>query len=274
MTNALLFSELFSEELSKKLALINCHYLSHGISQQVMHQQVMGHSRENVTENHGIVTAAMAQTKQTLQHFAQDPARFATVMAEVFGGSADLVKQERLRQQWQGGAWHQGEFALPRVRVLSSSAMGLQVAGAYSKDTATIYLSEALLETQDLYLIRRVLLEEIGHAIDAQLNVIETPGDEGDLFAALVLGESLTPEKIAAIRSEDDHGWVWVDGTQVAVEQAGGVLLRTNVFGDKASNPANLTVIGTTMYFTADDGVNGVELWKTDGTASGTALVA
>ena len=40
-----------------------------------------------------------------------------------------------------------------------------------------------------------------------------------------------------------------------------------------ASNPQNLTVVGGSLFFTADDGVNGTELWKSDGTASGTALV-
>jgi ELWxxDGT repeat protein len=40
------------------------------------------------------------------------------------------------------------------------------------------------------------------------------------------------------------------------------------------SAPANLTLAGSTIYFTASTTENGVELWKTDGTADGTALVA
>jgi ELWxxDGT repeat protein len=41
-----------------------------------------------------------------------------------------------------------------------------------------------------------------------------------------------------------------------------------------SSYPSDLQVIGSTLYFAADDGVHGKELWKTDGTAAGTVLVA
>jgi ELWxxDGT repeat protein len=40
-----------------------------------------------------------------------------------------------------------------------------------------------------------------------------------------------------------------------------------------SSVPGNLTPMGGTLYFTANDGVHGQELWKTDGTAKGTVLV-
>jgi ELWxxDGT repeat protein len=40
-----------------------------------------------------------------------------------------------------------------------------------------------------------------------------------------------------------------------------------------ASNPSNLTAVGSTLFFAADDGVHGVELWRSDGTAAGTKLV-
>ena len=34
-----------------------------------------------------------------------------------------------------------------------------------------------------------------------------------------------------------------------------------------------MTAVGDTLFFTADDGVNGNELWKSDGTEAGTVLV-
>ncbi|MGF1489225.1 MAG: ELWxxDGT repeat protein [Prochloraceae cyanobacterium] len=35
-----------------------------------------------------------------------------------------------------------------------------------------------------------------------------------------------------------------------------------------------MTNVNGTLFFTADDGKNGRELWKSDGTLSGTTLVA
>lgn len=36
---------------------------------------------------------------------------------------------------------------------------------------------------------------------------------------------------------------------------------------------ANYTAVGSIVYFTATDGINGFELWKTDGTVAGTVIV-
>ena len=40
-----------------------------------------------------------------------------------------------------------------------------------------------------------------------------------------------------------------------------------------SSDPGSLTAVGGTLYFTAKDGAHGIELWKSDGTSAGTALV-
>lgn len=59
---------------------------------------------------------------------------------------------------------------------------------------------------------------------------------------------------------------VWsYDGTDI-------VALDVNV-GSASSKPASFKALGNDVLFRADDGVNGFELWATDGTVAGTRLV-
>jgi ELWxxDGT repeat protein len=51
------------------------------------------------------------------------------------------------------------------------------------------------------------------------------------------------------------------------------VALVENINASGSSFPDDLTNVNGTLFFTAQDGVNGEELWKSDGTANGTVLV-
>jgi ELWxxDGT repeat protein len=43
--------------------------------------------------------------------------------------------------------------------------------------------------------------------------------------------------------------------------------------GTRSSDPAHVKAAGDVFYFVADDGLHGMELWKSDGTTSGTAML-
>ena len=54
---------------------------------------------------------------------------------------------------------------------------------------------------------------------------------------------------------------------------AGPALVSDINPGANGSNPGEFTTLNGTMLFVADDGTHGFELWRTDGTAGGTAMV-
>ncbi|HEY7025008.1 MAG TPA: ELWxxDGT repeat protein [Candidatus Limnocylindrales bacterium] len=63
---------------------------------------------------------------------------------------------------------------------------------------------------------------------------------------------------------------IWQTST---VSAAGPPSIVRDINASGNSNPASLTAVGTTLFFTADDGIHGTELWKSDGTAAGTKMV-
>ena len=57
----------------------------------------------------------------------------------------------------------------------------------------------------------------------------------------------------------------------VGAASAPNLVKNINPYG--SSNPSELTRVGRTLFFAANDRVHGVELWKSDGTAAGTKMV-
>jgi hypothetical protein len=113
-----------------------------------------------------------------------------------------------------------GEQAdLPRVELLTAEAMGGAL-GAYASGISTIYLNADWLLSGDERSVQAVLTEELGHHLDALLNQADTPGDEGAMFAQLLLGGELSAEQLDLLAAENDWGVARVNGQEVAVEMA------------------------------------------------------
>lgn len=62
------------------------------------------------------------------------------------------------------------------------------------------------------------------------------------------------------------------DELLTANDTSGASILKDIYPGINVSSPREMTVLGTNAFFSANDGVNGRELWKTDGTGIGTTL--
>ena len=113
-----------------------------------------------------------------------------------------------------------GDFReLPPVEVLPASAMPTAV-GAYALATGTIYLNQAWLEGASREAALAVLTEELGHHLDGLFNTSDSPGDEGELFSALVRGIEISSGEFRHLQTEEDCTVISIDEQLVAVEQA------------------------------------------------------
>ena len=110
--------------------------------------------------------------------------------------------------------------AIPEIRILSADQLG-KTNGAYAASEKTIYLNQRFLEQnrRNPNAIAAVLLEEIGHFIDDTINATRSAGDEGEIFARLVLKQDLSPAKLAALRAENDHRQISLNGKTIDIEQ-------------------------------------------------------
>ncbi len=132
--------------------------------------------------------------------------------------------------------WNNGDFSnLPEIEVISSAILG-NANGGYSQQTNTIYLADTFLNNALPHTIEGVILEEIGHWVDAQINTVDPVWDEGAVFADLTLtpptplsqrvrGESssLTPwERVGVRVPEDDSATITIAGQEVAIEMSSG----------------------------------------------------
>ena len=152
-----------------------------------------------------------------------------------------------------------GETTVP-IEILPAASIN-DAQGAFGNDT--IYLSEEVLATGDVELVTRVLLEEIGHFIDASINSSDAPGDEGAIFAEFVLNQELDSQRLALLQAEDDSTVVNLDGSEIVIEQMRTIFVNASgTGGDGTSwNSAFNRLQDALASAEAGD-----EIWVADGT--------
>ena len=144
---------------------------------------------------------------------------YLTQAATVFEATAGTKRWERKALKLQDKVLS-GDYGV-RLEVRSGAELGGALGAFSPRDTTkepTIYLNGDWLATASAAQVEAVLIEELGHAFDRVLNGDkDSAGDEGEIFANLVLGKS---QDIAALQQQDDRRVLRIDGQRVQVEVA------------------------------------------------------
>jgi len=123
--------------------------------------------------------------------------------------------------------------------------------------------------------IQRVLLEEVGHAIDQWLNgPLDARGDEGALFAALVTGAPLDEAQLAAILADNDQHQLLIDGRWLAAEFAAAPVLNDSFVGTRITAEDTPLAITGLSVADSDNGGAPITLRLRITTTGGTATLA
>ena len=170
--------------------------------------------------------------QQNLQSMAGNPEAFHAALTQSFGEHYDKAGAEAIREQTLSGdfSW------MPTIKVVDGATLSDQsgtqrsgtALGAYSAETDTIYISAELLGSDPAKAVA-ILTEEVGHALDARLNTSDAAGDEGDIFARIVGGETISAAELGELRAENDSGTIIVDGRSVDVEYGLGSFIKKSV---------------------------------------------
>ena len=118
-------------------------------------------------------------------------------------------------------AWAAGLFSdFPAISAAPGSAMA-GARGSYVAETSGILVNQDWLANASEPELLAVLAEEVGHHLDARFNSSDTPGDEGELFSRLLLGQIPSASERARISRDNDAIQVTLaDGTQASAEAA------------------------------------------------------
>ncbi|MCZ8067601.1 MAG: beta strand repeat-containing protein [Microcystis sp.] len=169
-----------------------------------------------------------------LAQFANSETYYQRLTA-IFGNQYDIGKAETLRIQWQGGDFSN----LPVMEVIDGEILG-NARGAYAVGNNTIYIDRNFLNTAPQETIQAVVLEEIGHYLDAQINSQDTPGDEGELFSKVLRGVNLNPSELNRILAEDDTAFISLNGQYLQVEKAEPTVLIVTTTLDESDGSATV----------------------------------
>ena len=182
-----------------------------------------------------ILDQALQNTSEYLRQFRFD-AGYTTKLETAFGSNFNRSVANQIFDKLA-----KGDFSgIPTIEIVNRNDIN-GANGAFAVATGKIYLSQEFItaNAQNVNAIVAVLLEEYGHYVDSRINTKDAAGDEGDIFARLVQGKSISQQELAVLKAEDDSATVTLDGQVIQIEQniSGNVYtVTTNSDLDSADN--------------------------------------
>ncbi|EAW34922.1 polysaccharide deacetylase family protein [Lyngbya sp. PCC 8106] len=168
-----------------------------------------------------------------LKDFSKNP-DFEFKMNLAFGYGFTKEEAESLIEEISSG----DKKHLPKIQIVKSDKIN-GANGAFDSKKNTAYYSEQFLEANadNPVAVKNLLWEELGHYIDNQLNKgADSKGDEGQIFANLVQGETISMPEISALKEQDDQ-WVNKQGETIELSaQYGDVTVDGNIADWTASD--------------------------------------
>lgn len=166
------------------------------------------------------LSAAVKIAAEQLEAFLADPA-FTARMQQAFEGTWDVeAGRAALSQLLNSDITTPSPLRLEILPTASSAETIVQ--GAFAAQANTIYLFEDFLSHHigNPQAVAAVLLEEIGHYLDTRLNSIDSAGDEGAIFAALVQTGVIDEAALQVLQAEEDAGLLHLNGQTIDIEQS------------------------------------------------------
>ncbi|MEE9352127.1 MAG: hypothetical protein V3U78_07695, partial [Thiotrichaceae bacterium] len=159
-----------------------------------------------------IISISRAETnfKTKFTALAKTPDKFNTFMEKTYGQDYNKENTEAIRIKasegdfsWMAEIKVLGNDIFAEASLNGDTPSSTTYLGAF--DGNNIILNEGILF--DNKTLERVLTQEVGHALDREVNDgKDAKGDEGEIFQRLLSGEELNESQLVTLRDKEDHG--------------------------------------------------------------------